>query len=356
MYDNIPEWEDTIQKIINDPGVVMVIGESDCGKTSFCFQACKTAIENGLRVALVDADVGQSEIGAPCTIGMAFIDDIEKLEHRIKPDRIHFVGNTSPIGHMMECIIGTKTMVDSALSKGAELVMVDTTGLVSGFAGLKLKQCKVNLVRPKHLIGIQKRKEIERLLYPFLKVNWVKLHAVKSSPLIRTKPPEFRATRRQSNYHYHFSDSNGHIIYLDEVSTWNTWYRTGRPLKWQYMKFLETQLNCKVIHSEVSGRGIYVVTENECIVENMSLIENEFKTDQIKIVPSNYFNNLIIGLADENANTINVGLVQAVDFKQKFLYLLSPTKTISYVKVLQFGSIKVSKDGQELGRIRPGDI
>lgn len=351
-----PEWQNIIHEIIAAPGVVMVIGSVDVGKTNFCLQLARASYESGIPTAVVDADIGQSEIGAPGTVGMSLVDrPIEALSD-LKPRRIYFVGGTSPVGHLLESVVGSRKMVDAALVLGAKLVVLDTTGFIEGAVGRKLKTYKADLVRSDYLIGIQKRREIEHLLAPFSKVTPVRTRTVAASSLARRKPQEFRSARRQLNFYNHFNNAHGHIIRLDDVSCWNTWFGSGRPMKWQYMKFIEDSLHCRTLHAEITGDGIFIIAERGCTQAGMRALEEEFKTTRITVVSGETFKDLLVGLADENGNTINVGLIQAIDFKQRFMFVLSPIKTISPVRVVQFGALRVTKEGKELGILKQGEI
>ncbi|MCE5200205.1 MAG: Clp1/GlmU family protein [Armatimonadota bacterium] len=350
------KWDDVFAEVISAPGIVMVVGATDTGKTSFCVRLCNAGTSAGIPTAVVDADVGQSEIGAPGTIGMGFADKpIESLSD-IKPKRLYFVGNTSPIGHLLESAVGTKKLVDAAREQGAKLIIVDTTGLVDGPIGRRLKTYKADLLRPDYLIGIQKHREIDHLLIPFTKITPVKIKRISSSEEVRKKPPEFRAARRQLNFYKHFHDAPGHIIRMDDVCFWNTWLGTGRPIKWQYIKSAEDALRCRILHAEITGKGIFMVSERPCSTSGRRAVEEQFNTGSVTLATGDMFTNLLVGLGDENGNILNVGLVQVVDFKQRFLFVLSPMRTASPVRVVQFGTIRVTKEGKELGTIRQGDI
>ncbi|MCE5324384.1 hypothetical protein LLG46_13875 [bacterium] len=350
------DWDNNISEIISKPGLAMVVGGVDVGKTSFCLQLCKAGYEAGLPTAVVDADVGQSEVGAPGTIGMAVVDrNINSLSD-LRAKRLYFVGNTSPVGHMLESVVGTKKMVDAAIKQGARLVVVDTTGLVDGALGRRLKTYKTDLVRPDYLIGIEKRHEIDHLLLPFTKVSSIKVCRLTSSDQARRKPIEFRTARRQLSFYKHFHDAPGHIIHMNDVCLWNTLLSTGRPVKWQYIKSAEQSLKCRVLHAEITDRGIFIVSEKQCRADGRRALEELFKTSNITIAAGESLQNLLVGLADENANTLGVGLIQSIDFKQRFIFVLSPLKSISPVKVVQMGSIRVSRDGRELGVLKQGDI
>jgi polynucleotide 5'-hydroxyl-kinase GRC3/NOL9 len=349
-------WAEVISEITSNPGVVMVIGEADAGKTSFCVQLANAAVRAGIPTAIVDADVGQSEIGAPGTIGMGLVSGPVEIMSEVKPKRLYFIGTTSPVRHLLECCVGARRMTDAAREQGAKLIILDTTGLVDGYLGRKLKTCKVDLVRPDYILAVQKRKEVEHLLAPFAGMESVKIERVPASELARRKPQEFRTARRRANFNRHFNDAPGHMIRLDDISTWHTWLGSGRRMKWQYMKFMEDALRCRILHAEVTGRGIFAVAERKCERSGLREIEEQFKTRNITIIAGEALNNLLVGLADSRGNTINVGLIQAIDFQQRLMFVLSPIKTITPVKIVQFGSIHLTKEGRELGSLGPGDI
>ena len=351
-----PEWSDIISEVTSAPGVVMTIGAVDTGKTTFCLQLANAAVEAGIATAVVDSDLGQSEIGAPGTVGMAMMESPVESLSDLKPKRLYFVGATTPAGHMLESVVGTKKLVDAAIGLGAQMVVLDTTGLVQGAVGRKLKTYKADLIRPDYLIGIQKKREIEHLLMPFTKISSVKVRRVRASEQVKRKPPAFREARRRLNFYSHFHDVSGHIIRLEDIVCWNTWFTTGRPLKWQYIKFIEDSLRCRVLHAEITGTGLFIISERLCASRGHAEVEQEFKTSNINIVTADIFRNLLVGLADENGTTLNVGLIQAIDFKQRFMFLLSPIKTVSPVRVVQFGSIRVTREGEQIGTIKQGEL
>jgi polynucleotide 5'-hydroxyl-kinase GRC3/NOL9 len=351
-----PAWEDVIAEIASAPGIVMVVGDADAGKTTFCTQLANAAVRRAVSTAIVDADIGQSEIGAPGTIGMGVVNEPIEVMSDVKPKRLHFVGATSPVSHLMECCVGARRMVDAAREQRADLVILDTTGLVDGYLGRKLKTCKVDLIRPDYVVAIQRRREVEHLLAPFSRMDSIKIRRLIASDQARRKPQEFRAARRRANFNRHFNDAPGHMIRLDDVSIWHSWLGSGRRMKWQYVKFMEDAIKCKILHAEVTGKGIFAIAERPCARTGLTEIEEQFRTRNIVIIAGEALNNLLVGLADSRGNTIDVGLIQAIDFHQRLMFVLSPMKTITPVKIVQFGSLHVTRDGRELGKLGPGDI
>jgi polynucleotide 5'-kinase involved in rRNA processing len=247
-------------------------------------------------------------------------------------------------------------MVEAAKELGAKLIVVNTTGMVDGYAARKLKTHKIDLVRPDYLVGIQKGFEIDPLLIPFARMRSLQIIRIKTPAQVRSKSQEYRKARRKLQFASEFSDALGHIIKLDSVSLWNTCFRAGRPLTWQYIKSIEEAIDCRILHAEIAGNTVFAVAEQTCKTEAHRLLQEKFPSHNMLLATTDCFTNLLCGLADENGNTLDVGLIQAVDFKRMFIFVLSGIKTISPIRVVQIGSVRISRDGRELGTLKPGEI
>ncbi len=127
-------------------------------------------------------------------------------------------------------------------------------------------------------------------------------------------------------------------------------------MKWQYVKFIERSLRCPVEHVELVGGGIYAVVGGEPYEPGLREVEEQFKTHDITLMRIQSLQGLLVGLADQNGRTLDVGLLQGAEFKQRLLYVLSPIRTVSPVKVVQMGSIRLSREGRELGFVKQVDL
>jgi polynucleotide 5'-kinase involved in rRNA processing len=75
-----------------------------------------------------------------------------------------FVGSTSAQGHLLPVVAGVAGLHRRAKDEGADLVVVDTSGLVSGITGQVLKYHKVELLQPDLVVGLQRGEELLPLL------------------------------------------------------------------------------------------------------------------------------------------------------------------------------------------------
>lgn len=334
----------------------MIIGDIDMGKTTLTKQLINAGVEAGLPTATVDADTGQSEIGPPGAISMATVERPINSLKELRPRRMYFTGSTSPVGNLLPTVVGVKRMTDEAIERGSKLVIIDTSGLVKGPIGRNLKLYKIDAVSPAHIIGIAKSRELDPILSVLAKIEKFKVHRLSVSPDVRTKQKEFRTARRQAQFHEYFRSADRHLIRLDDIVCWGTYFTTGKPVKWQHSRVLERALNTKALHAEVVDNGMYIVADCKPKMAGIEALMNQYGTRNFTVVCGKDFTNVLVGLADANANIIDLGIIEAIDFKQRQIAVITPASTVTPVRVVQFGYMRVRPDGVELGKIKPGEI
>ncbi len=201
MPDN---WMQAVEALIRDPGIAMVVGASDSGKTTWVGLAARALVQSGqLPLAIVDADVGQSTIGPPTTVALAFLKESLPSDFRIDSlpwQGLFFVGAVSPLGHLLQTLVGTKRLVDTAIRSGAGTVLVDTTGLIDQGPGFQLKLRKIELMSPRHLMALQEGKELEPLLAVVEGRPGLRIHRLEVSSSARARTPAERSRYRAGRF------------------------------------------------------------------------------------------------------------------------------------------------------------
>lgn len=160
------EYEALVDETVRTKHTVMLVGGLDTGKSTLSRRLLEAAAAAGRRAAYVDADLGQKTVGPPATMALRFVRSAEDLApgRFEEADALAFVGATSPQGHMVQVISAVASLHRRALEAGAELVIVDTSGMVSGVYGQILKYHKVEMVRPDLVVGLQRGEELLPLL------------------------------------------------------------------------------------------------------------------------------------------------------------------------------------------------
>lgn len=189
-------WATVVREARRVP-VTMVIGATDTGKTTLVTALARALAAGGFRTAVVDADLGQSEIGPPTTVGLGEVADELPRLNQARVLALHFVGTTSPAGNLLGTLVGTRALLDRARALGFERVVIDTSGLVSGDVGRALKQAKIELADPGVVVCLERADECGPIVEGYRGVSRPRIIRVPASPLARARTPEERRQYRQ---------------------------------------------------------------------------------------------------------------------------------------------------------------
>ncbi len=215
---HVPEdWHRVFREISDPPGVVLLLGAPDTGKSTMANFMVYKSIEEGVRTAYIDGDLGQSIIGPPTTLGMTCPLEPPADMRGLKWDHLYFIGATSPAGHSLATAVGVKRLVERAKEEGAEMVVVDTTGLVAGAMGFELKFYKIELLNPQHIIAIQRTEEVEHILKGCRRRKGMKIHRLSPSQEVHSRSQEVRWAYRKRKFQDYFQRCARRAISLDAV-------------------------------------------------------------------------------------------------------------------------------------------
>ena len=160
------EHDRLVDRAARDAHTVLFIGGLDAGKSTLARATAAYALRLGRTVAYLDADVAQKTVGPPATVGLKHVrepDDLtfERLAHA---DALGFVGSTSPQDHLLPMVGALSRLRDRVNEEGSDLVVVDTSGMVSGIWGQLVKYYKVDLLEPDLVVGLQRGEELDPIL------------------------------------------------------------------------------------------------------------------------------------------------------------------------------------------------
>jgi polynucleotide 5'-hydroxyl-kinase GRC3/NOL9 len=162
----VNEHDRLVDRAAREARTVVFVGGLDAGKSTLARATAAYALRRGRTVAYLDADVAQKTVGPPATVGLKHIrepDDLtlERLSHA---DAIGFVGSTTPQDHLLPLVGALARLRDRAREEGSDLVVVDTSGMVSGIWGQLVKYYKVDMLEPDLVVGLQRGEELEPIL------------------------------------------------------------------------------------------------------------------------------------------------------------------------------------------------
>lgn len=350
-------WDSTLDAIVQTGGTTLVLGGIDVGKTTFTRLLTNRAAEAGRRVAIIDADIGQSEIGPPACVGLGFTElPVESLSD-LTAHALAFVGGISPQYYLPEHLAAVRRLADQVSDS---LLIVDTCGYLHGAGARRLHQLTFDLLWPAHIVGLQRAGELEPILVPMRRRERVQLHLPPIPTVIAKKPPAFRAQRRAMRFAAHFQNAQTHTYSFEAVALTGTWMGSGTPLAPHLLTFLNQTLGAltRVYYAELCDRhlGLMVSRPVAPNAREVGLALEPLGAREVSISLAPRLKHLLIGLESANGKLLGLGLLEALDFRRRTLGILTPIRAPGAACILRFGSVRIGPDGSELGTIRPGEF
>lgn len=102
------EWEQL--KLARLHGLLLVIGATDIGKSTFARYLYQRLCLDARRVAYLDGDPGQSTLGPPATMTLALNQPGQAIFPPQGQTWRSFVGAVSPRGHMLPLLVGASRL------------------------------------------------------------------------------------------------------------------------------------------------------------------------------------------------------------------------------------------------------
>lgn len=321
---------------------ILVLGEMDTGKTFFSTYLANRLVNQKKRVAVLDCDCGQSDIGPPGTFGMLVLEKPVVFLSEEQPTHLYFIGAHSPSLHFLPVLTGIFAMLLKAKEE-ADFLIVDTTGWVHGDGARALKKAKMELLQPELVILLQRKNELEHLVKHLPQKQIVRLPVSKKATV--TSQRDRKKLRELLSCRY-FQNARQIEISFDQVYTDRCYFLTGTPLQ------LEGTLHAERL---AGWEGTLVVTERPFPTNHSASWPKDL--GKVKNFVSGNEKGLLVSLLGKEQECLAVARLAEIDFKAKCFRLESPYGgPLNAVRGIQFGSLKIKKNGEEDGFMEPGSL
>ncbi|MFC1851481.1 Clp1/GlmU family protein [candidate division CSSED10-310 bacterium] len=337
------EWETLIKRILEDKlKKVILLGEMDTGKTFLCTYLANRIVREQKKVAVIDCDLGQSDIGPPGCLGSSILDQPIFFMSEAPVERLYFVGAHAPEGHLVTMLVGLQQLMKK-VSAQTDFVFIDTCGWTLGDGARILKKAKIEILEPDLVVLLQRQGELEHLVRHFSELKVQRLVvAKKSTPTDQM----VRKQLRENISRNYFRDASVFELSFDHIRTTGSYLLTGREIK-------EID-DIPLLFGEIYAgyEGCFIVPQRVLDQDTISHLQSHHAPCRI-FKPGSERGHLI-GLLDSNLQTLALGIVEKIDFSRRTISIVSPYKAISTIKAIAFGSLKYERDGSEAGFVLPG--
>ncbi len=341
-------WAKSCEELLDSqtkPVIAMVLGTVDSGKTSFCTYITNKLLREKQKVTILDGDLGQSDIGPPCTVAYTTvtkpITDLFNLEAK----NAFFVGVTSPSGAIDKVIEGLTTLKKEILGNDPDVVVINTDGWVEGEDAVKYKIQLVEELKPDIVFCIQQKDELIPLLNTLEKPRKI---VVDSPPAIRQRSREKRRSLRELGYIKYLRNAKVQSLPLGWLKIeGNELLGLGRAHEniWQARKIYEF-LGMKPLHfAELQDRICIVIGGRRWISEeNLKKVE-EFAKKKVVVIRKDEEEGLLMALYNPERRFLGIGVLHEVDYIRKTLKIFTPVS--EEISIVAVGKVKLDKNLKE---------
>jgi polynucleotide 5'-hydroxyl-kinase GRC3/NOL9 len=283
----IPEsWHSALDVLMEmEQGKVVIVGAQDVGKSTLCTFLANSLLKSGIMSRLVDADIGQADIGPPTTLGKATAHDYVTSLSDLSPLAMIFVGDTSPNRVQSRVVDGIRLLANA---EERALTFINTDGWVLDPEAITYKVELIKAAQPDLVLGITTGQELESILSGTSAVSM----RIDSPMSILARS---RSDRRQ--------------------------LRRAR-----YRRFLDGGKTAK-----------YRRRETRLKLPNGLKSTESMRTSELR--------NLIVGLLDDQGYLLQIGILQSLDEDSIGVY----SRPSAHIGEIELGNVRLSKDGVELG-------
>jgi polynucleotide 5'-hydroxyl-kinase GRC3/NOL9 len=330
---------------LNKPAVVMVLGGVDSGKTSFCTFLVNAAVKQNLKTGIIDADLGQSDVGPPSTVGFNFVSEPVKDLFELHAKDAVFVGSTSPSGALNKLAHGLSSLKDRLLVAGADFIVVNTDGWISGTEAVEYKFELIERVNPTAIAGLQQENELAPIFQALPNQNFL---VINSPKLVHPRNRENRRLLRELSYKKYMKAAKTRSFSFKWIKLEDSLLGSGGPLHRNRLAMLSNLLGTRLVYCAEGVDAVFVVLRrNQEVTESRINSASEYLGKPVKVIWEGDEEGLLVGLKDENGSFLGIGVLHSTDYKRKTLKVYTPVtqKPSSMI----FGQIKLNKNFKEVG-------
>ena len=342
-------WEDAANTILeqkSQPVIVMIVGGIDSGKTTFSAYLANKALKEKRNVTIVDADLGQSDVGPPSTIGSCRITKPIKDPFEARGENICFIGVTSPSSAVPKVIEGIAKVKEKVLKRGVNLLIVNTDGWIEGEDAIRYKVALTKQVNPNIVVAIQEKNELTFLLGALIETQNL---AIESSPAVRKRDREERRLLRELGYKKYLKGATLKSFPLGWIRVSGVPFGTGAKPSREHMSKITEHLGTTPIYCEETLDSIFMVLSKEQWADEEIArgLEVTLKK-KAKIVWEGDEEGLLVALHNKDENFLGIGILEQIDYERRVLKIHTNVK--NDVSSIHIGQIKLDRTGKELGQ------
>lgn len=328
------------------PATAMVLGTVDSGKTSFCTFLINKILCEKRKVAVLDGDLGQSDIGPPSTIAYTLVTKPVTDLFNLRAKNAFFIGETSPSNATDKMIEGLNLLKKEILAGDPEFIVINTDGWVEGECAVNYKLKLVEELNPDIVFCIQQKDELVSLLNVLGRFRKV---IVESPSAIRQRDREKRKLLRELGYKKYLKEPKVQSFSLSwlKVEGNDAFGLNKTHINTKAARRVYELLGMKPLHmSELSDKVSIIIGRRRWISsDNIKKVEEATKK-RVAVTRKGDEEGLLAALYNRERKFLGIGIVQEIDYMRKSVKVFTPVS--EEASILALGKVKLDKNMKEI--------
>ncbi len=334
------EWLSAVNEIVEQGmGKVVILGGVDCGKSSFTILLANKALDKGLKVAVIDSDIGQADIGPPGFISMTLYDRKVIWMRELEPSIMRFIGDIRPQHHVDKIIYSVKQLMEYAFREyGVNMVIIDTDGWIQDSHAIDYKGKLIETIMPNAVVVLGNNSWGVFRRYARVGVRVYEL----GSPLVsRSRSRDERRRLRSERYRKFLEEAPVKRFRIDDLLL------TGLPL------FLGQEIdpsevssiaNAEIHYASKTPDMLHLVTPVQPRALQMDRLREIYGVSKIRVYSPGFEKGFYVALSDDGFMEYP-GIVQEIDFVNRSIAV--KTRFDGKPRYIRFSRIRLTESYAE---------
>jgi polynucleotide 5'-hydroxyl-kinase GRC3/NOL9 len=341
----IDEWERQISSL--DPrGVILILGMMDVGKSTMAAMLGNKALSRGYKAAIIDADVGQNDLGPPTTVSLARLTRYVTHLRQLVAEKSIFLQSTSLEKIWPRAVEKIVKAVEYVKNKWqVDTVVVNTDGWVLDEDAVVFKRQLIDKIKPTVIVAIQ----VENELTPILN-GYGNVIILPPPPYARKRSREDRRIHREMGYGRYIFPPIELAVSLDKIPLCNLPLFQGVEISEDMRRMLAKAIGMSIIKAYQQGARVYAVVNSD------SWMLKKVGGFQVACIPLDFEKGLLVGLEDREGFLVGLGVLKKLylDRRRAVIYTSAEVeKRIGDVSCIRLGLVRLDDSFNEVEKV-PG--
>ncbi|KXA90819.1 hypothetical protein AKJ63_02180 [candidate division MSBL1 archaeon SCGC-AAA259D18] len=179
----------------------------------------------------------------------------------------------------------------------------------------------------------------------------ISIHRLPLPKNVKTKSKAQRKRAREKAFRDYFSISKQEKVNLRKLKLQRTILGSGENRTEEASKVVKL----KVLRAEkLSDSGSALIISNRRKIKSLArkILKEDLGVSKLKICKASDFENLLLGLIGNEGKFLGIGIMKNLDFSSLKGNIVMPRNISSQIVKIQFGSLRVTPKGDEIGPVK----